>query len=352
MKVLRQSGEVNGREVVIVDTPGWWKFFPAVFTPAALKSEILSAVSRCSPSPNVILLAVPLDTAFTEEQRRVTEDNMRLLGKRAWRHVIVLFTNGDVLVRKTIEQHIESEGKPLRWLIEKCEKRYHVLDNKSTDDGQVTALLERMEEMVAGNSCFYLSETNDPQPGREGGDGLAENKDENRVKEITEQLNIEWNRRNWEKYHIFKGDVSMDIRPTFNEDRQKSEASAGEKEEDEEAHEDDQFKTRLEVESDEDAGSGSLKIMKGLLEREWSRREASMEHFHELVADKEVSSEPDLDQLRKSRDKVLLWLETQHTTSGCKSEKENQRGKRRPALQPKNPAGSAAMRRKKCSNNY
>lgn len=56
-----------------------------------------------------------------------------------------------------------------------------------------------------------------------------------------------------------------------NEDRQKSEASAGEKEEDEEAHEDDQFKTRLEVESDEDAGSGSLKIMKGLLEREWSR---------------------------------------------------------------------------------
>uniref|UniRef100_A0A3B4WLT5 AIG1-type G domain-containing protein n=1 Tax=Seriola lalandi dorsalis TaxID=1841481 RepID=A0A3B4WLT5_SERLL len=31
MKALKQSGEVAGREVVVVDTPGWWKFFPASF---------------------------------------------------------------------------------------------------------------------------------------------------------------------------------------------------------------------------------------------------------------------------------------------------------------------------------
>nr|XP_019938410.1 PREDICTED: GTPase IMAP family member 8-like [Paralichthys olivaceus] len=269
MKVLKQIGKVAGREVIIVDTPGWWKFFPAIFTPDAMKSETLSGLSLCSPAPNVIVLAVPLDTSFTEEQRRVTEDNMMMLGLRAWRHVIVLFTFGDVLGRKTIEQHIESEGKPLHWLIEKCGKRYHVLDNRSSADDQVIELLEKMEEMVAGNSSFYLSETHDPQAEKDGGDRLSEKKDE-----ITEHLNIEWNRRNWERYHILKGNHSMDLPLTFKKDTETSEAPAREEGATEHRHEDDHLPEEsgasLDVESEDDACSGSLKNMKGLLEREWS----------------------------------------------------------------------------------
>uniref|UniRef100_A0A3B4UPX4 GTPase IMAP family member 8 n=1 Tax=Seriola dumerili TaxID=41447 RepID=A0A3B4UPX4_SERDU len=163
MKALKQSGEVAGREVVVVDTPGWWKFFPASFIPEVFKTEILKGVSLCSPSLNVILLVVSLDSSFTDEQKRVTEDNMKLFGQRVWRHVIVLFTFGDALGNKTIEQHIESEGKPLRGLIDKCGKRYHVLDNMSKAGDQVTELLEKMEEMVAGNYSFYFSETDDLQ---------------------------------------------------------------------------------------------------------------------------------------------------------------------------------------------
>lgn len=207
MKALKQSGEVAGREVVVVDTPGWWKFFPATFTPSFLKSEILKGVSLCSPSPNVIVLAVPLDTSFTDEQRRVTEGNMRLLGQRVWRHVIVLFTFGNVLGDKTIEQHIESEGKPLRWLVEKCGNRYHVLNNTIAADDQVTELLEKMEEMVAGNSCFYLSD--DLQPEEDISEKLTGNKDENTAKEISEQLIIEWDRKNWEKQHSLEGSMGQ-----------------------------------------------------------------------------------------------------------------------------------------------
>uniref|UniRef100_A0A3B4XJU1 GTPase IMAP family member 8-like n=1 Tax=Seriola lalandi dorsalis TaxID=1841481 RepID=A0A3B4XJU1_SERLL len=101
MKALKQSGEVAGREVVVVDTPGWWKFFPASFIPEVVKTEILEGVSMCSPSPNVILLVVPPDTSFTDEQKRVTEDNMKLFGQSVWRHVILLFTSGDTLGNKT-----------------------------------------------------------------------------------------------------------------------------------------------------------------------------------------------------------------------------------------------------------
>ncbi|XP_030255680.1 GTPase IMAP family member 9-like [Sparus aurata] len=128
---------------------------------------------------------------------------MRLLGQRVWRHVIVLFTFGDTLGDKTIEQHIESEGKPLRWLIEKCGNRYHVLNNMSTDDYQVIELLEKMEEMVAGNSSFYPNANPDADCTKhleDRSDYLTEIKDENTTKKITEQLAIEWDRKNWEKH--------------------------------------------------------------------------------------------------------------------------------------------------------
>ncbi|XP_070846874.1 GTPase IMAP family member 8-like [Chaetodon trifascialis] len=321
---LKQRSKVMQRDVVIVDTPGWWKFFPAAFTPFHLKSEILKGVSMCSPSPNVILLAVPLDTSFTDEQRRITEDNMRLLGQSVWRHVIVLFTFGDTLGDKTIEQHIESEGKPLRWLIEKCGNRYHVLNNRSAADDQVRELLEKMEEMVAGNSSFYLiayPDADDPQPQEDRSDEQTEDKHES-TKEITEQLTIEWDRKNWEKHHgvkTVKG--SMSLPPLLSDDERNSEGSEGEEQQMEHQHQDAQFQTSFgfAAESEEDAGSGPLNKWRKLLEREWSRREVAMEqacwrHFYD--PEYAATSEPDNNQLLKSREKVAMWMETQQKTSG------------------------------------
>lgn len=216
VKALKQSGTVAGRQVVLVDTPGWWKFFPPSFNPPSLKSELIRGVSLCSPAPNVILLIMSCAASFTEEQRRITESNMKLFGEEVWRYVIVLFTDGDALRTRTIEQYIVSEGEPLSWLIEKCGNRYHGFDNINKAEGQVTELLEKMEEMVAKNSSFYLSdhhETKDPQP-VDRSDPLTGRKDEDTKKEISQQLLLEWDRRNWEKRHIFKTDSSMEIPPT------------------------------------------------------------------------------------------------------------------------------------------
>ena len=69
---------------------------------------------------------------------------------------MVLFTCGDWLGDTTIEQYIESE-RAIQSLIEKCGNRYHVLNNENRgDDTQVIQLLEKIEEMVAGNGYLHF----------------------------------------------------------------------------------------------------------------------------------------------------------------------------------------------------
>ncbi|XP_062336318.1 uncharacterized protein LOC134035336 [Osmerus eperlanus] len=155
---VKRQGEVAGRQVTVVDTPGWWRIYPVESTTELVKQEIVHSVSLCPPGPHTLLLVIKLDVSFTEEDRRSVEGHLQLLSERVWSHTIVLFTHGDCLGDTTIEQHIETEGKALQWLVEKCGNRYHVLNNENRgDDSQVTELLDKTEEMVAANSgdVFY-----------------------------------------------------------------------------------------------------------------------------------------------------------------------------------------------------
>ncbi|XP_063050529.1 GTPase IMAP family member 8-like [Engraulis encrasicolus] len=149
---------VAGLQVAVVDTPGWWSNFTLVESPAMTKREIALSVSQCPPGPHAFLLVVRMDKAFAEAAAGVAREHMEILGEHVWRHTAVLFTRGDCLQHSSLEQHIESEGGALKWLIEKCGNRYHSLSNSNSarSGSQVTGLLEKIEEMVAGNSgCCY-----------------------------------------------------------------------------------------------------------------------------------------------------------------------------------------------------
>ncbi|KAL0967178.1 hypothetical protein UPYG_G00248760 [Umbra pygmaea] len=152
VQCVKRQREVAGRQVTVVDTPGWFRNYSVEWTTELVKQEIMLSVSLCPPGPHTLLLVIRLKTSFTEKHRRVIEEHLDLLSELVWSHTIVLFTRGDCLGDTTIEQHIESEGMALQWLVEKCGNRYHVLNNKNRGDGtQVTELLEKIEEMVAGN---------------------------------------------------------------------------------------------------------------------------------------------------------------------------------------------------------
>ncbi|XP_027897275.1 GTPase IMAP family member 8 [Xiphophorus couchianus] len=140
---------VFGRQVTAVDTPGWWMNYFCNETALFDRREMVLSLSLCPPGPHVFLLAIRLDRAFTETYRRAAQEHLELISEWIWARTILLFTFGDWLGDTTTEKLIESEGEPLRWLVEKCSNRYHVLNNKTKGDGfQVRELIRKIEEVM------------------------------------------------------------------------------------------------------------------------------------------------------------------------------------------------------------
>lgn len=152
--VKRQS-EVQGRQVTVVDTPGW---FSVQDTPLAYKQELVRGASLCPPGPHAFLLVVPVGM-FTDVDRARIEEHVSLFGERVWKHTIVVFNWADVLAKISIERYIRREGKELQWVLEKCQRRYFVINNCIFGENpQVEQLLERVEKMVAEEGGYYIPE--------------------------------------------------------------------------------------------------------------------------------------------------------------------------------------------------
>ncbi|KAG7243622.1 hypothetical protein INR49_011179 [Caranx melampygus] len=143
--------EVAGRKLTVVDSPGWLYNHTLQDTCKRDKLEIENSMNLCPPGPHAVLLMVGLASAFNESYKRSVQEHMSLFTDTIWKHTVVVFTRGEWLGGKTVEERIESE-KGLQWLVEMCGNRYHVLSNSEhSDETQVTELLEKIEEMLAGN---------------------------------------------------------------------------------------------------------------------------------------------------------------------------------------------------------
>uniref|UniRef100_A0A667WVM7 AIG1-type G domain-containing protein n=1 Tax=Myripristis murdjan TaxID=586833 RepID=A0A667WVM7_9TELE len=160
-----RQGEVAGRKVTVVKAPGWWRDIKRKYTPKLVEQEIVLSASMCPPGPHAVLVVLDLGCQFLYKKSLV--NHIQLLGESVWNHAIVLFTFGDNLGGRSIEQYVHSEGETLQWLIGQCGNRYHVFNNKDWDDcSQVTELLEKIDKMVAGNKGVYISSSLREQTGR------------------------------------------------------------------------------------------------------------------------------------------------------------------------------------------
>ncbi|XP_021166616.2 GTPase IMAP family member 4 isoform X1 [Fundulus heteroclitus] len=158
--VTRET-EVEGRQVVVVDTPGW---FSSQDTPASYKQELVRGASLCPPGPHAFLLIIPVGM-FTEGDRARVEEHVSLFGEQVWSHTIVVFTWAEVLRKISIERYIHREGKELQWVLRKCKKRFFVVNNSIFGENpQVGQLMKKVERLVAEEGGHYTLEEAKEKP--------------------------------------------------------------------------------------------------------------------------------------------------------------------------------------------
>ncbi|KAM9553458.1 GTPase IMAP family member 4-like isoform 1-T2 [Salvelinus alpinus] len=159
---VKRQTEVEGRQVTVIDTPGW---FSTQSTPPVYQQEMVRGASMCGPlGPHAFLLVIPVGM-FTEVDRARIEEHLALFGERVWRHTIVVFTWADVLRNMSIERHIKREGKDLQWVLEKCKMRYFVISNYIFGEHpQLRQLMEKIEKVVAEEGIYSPEEVEEKKP--------------------------------------------------------------------------------------------------------------------------------------------------------------------------------------------
>ncbi|KAK7910153.1 hypothetical protein WMY93_014837 [Mugilogobius chulae] len=152
---------VHGRNIQLVNTPG---FFNSELKSTEFKTELLKCMTECAPGPHAFLLVLRVQR-FTVSEHEVVTEMLKYFTEEALKYTTVVFTHGDNLDEgQKIEDWVK-DIKALRSLVQRCEGRCHVFDNRFWNRSQdsyrnnrvqVTELLRTIEDTVRKNGRgFY-----------------------------------------------------------------------------------------------------------------------------------------------------------------------------------------------------
>ncbi|XP_041941434.1 GTPase IMAP family member 9-like [Alosa sapidissima] len=148
-----QSVSRDGKDVVVVDTPG---VFDTRTSQENIIKEILKCITYSAPGPHAFLLVIRLGR-FTTEDRTAVDQLRELFGNDATNFLMLLFTHKDFLDNQSVEEYTCADSA-LQKLAEECGNRYFCIDNKkSSDYSQFTSLMEKIQEMVSGNGGNFFT---------------------------------------------------------------------------------------------------------------------------------------------------------------------------------------------------
>ncbi|XP_074468352.1 GTPase IMAP family member 8-like [Sebastes fasciatus] len=152
-ETVSKSAVVEGRDVTVVDTPG---FTDEGLTPKRLYEEIMRFIVKASPGPHALVIVVRIGSITTTDVK-LFELLLKLFDSGACRYSMVLFTHGDELKDKTIEDKIQSNS-PVSDLVSMCGGRYRVFDNRQRGNRvQVRNLLDQIDVMVTANEGHHFT---------------------------------------------------------------------------------------------------------------------------------------------------------------------------------------------------
>ncbi len=145
---------VSGRSVSVVDTPG---FFKTQMRPGKLVTKIGRSVYLSSPGPHAFLIVFNVNMRITEQEQQIPQMIEMMFGEEVLKYSILLFTHGDLLKGKSVEELIRGDRR-LRHLVQQCGGRYQVFNNNDENNReQVNDLLQKIDSMIEQNGGGHYS---------------------------------------------------------------------------------------------------------------------------------------------------------------------------------------------------
>ncbi|XP_035272571.1 GTPase IMAP family member 4-like [Anguilla anguilla] len=178
----RIEGDVDGRAVTVVDTPG---VTDLKVSKVDAESRVAESFSMCDPGPHAFLLVLNM-CSFTPEEKQAAEVIQEAFGEAAFEHTMLLFTHGDQLENPGDIETLLSGCEELTCLLDKVNWRYHVFNNKKNDRTQVIELLNKIDKMV-GERGHYTRELF-----QKAEEKRKQKQEEERLKRQEEELRQEW----------------------------------------------------------------------------------------------------------------------------------------------------------------
>lgn len=151
-ETAKGTSVLDGQEVVVIDTPG-------LFDPKVDDKTAASNIAKClvlaSPGPHVFLIVVQLGR-YTKEEMEAVKMIQVIFGQEADRYCMVLFTHGDGLKGKPIEDFLK-KSPDLQELIARCNCLYQVFNNTLKDGLQVQELLCKIRTVAQKNGGSHYT---------------------------------------------------------------------------------------------------------------------------------------------------------------------------------------------------
>ncbi|XP_007535890.1 GTPase IMAP family member 7-like [Erinaceus europaeus] len=151
------SREWKGRELLVVDTPGFFDTKDKLDTTCR---EISQCVLSSSPGPHAILMVMQLNR-YTEEEQKTVALIKGLFGRSVMKHMIILFTRKDDLEDRSLSDFITEADVNLKIIIKECSDRCCAFNNRAEaqeKEAQVQELLGLIERMVQNNGGTYFTD--------------------------------------------------------------------------------------------------------------------------------------------------------------------------------------------------
>ncbi|KAK7465976.1 hypothetical protein BaRGS_00037463 [Batillaria attramentaria] len=166
VKCQHARAQRSGYLIEVLDTLGFYVTYSVLQVRA-----LMHGLDLLRPGPHAFLFVIDGDRSFTNVEYQSYLHVKTFFGEDITKHMIVVFTRGDIL-HGTIEERLSHASERLRQLLSECGNRYVVFDNK--DHSQQPQLLEMVSKLVDQNGDVWSTKSTREKDARDANEIVEE----------------------------------------------------------------------------------------------------------------------------------------------------------------------------------